>query len=250
MDIRRKVGLVTGANRGLGRAFAQALLDAGATKVYAAARNPGAVSQAGVTAIRLDVTDAASIAVAAAIAGDAQIVVNNAGITEHAALLGEGGAAALRRIMETNFYGMLAVSRGFAPVLKTNGGGALVNMLSVLSWISPRESPYSVAKAAAWALTNGLRNELRDQGTLVMGVHAGYIDTGMTAAVEAPKERPEDIAARVIEGLLAGSEEVLTDDASRRAKLGFNATPALYLRADALRLVSGGVGSRSGSSGA
>src|SRR5215472_16950719 len=116
MDIRRKVGLVTGANRGLGRAFAQALLDAGAAKVYAAARNAAAVSQAGVTAIRLDVTDAASVAAAAAIAGDAQIVVNNAGITEHTPLLGADGEAVLRRILETNLYGVLAVSRGFAPV--------------------------------------------------------------------------------------------------------------------------------------
>src|SRR5262249_35823888 len=145
-----------------------------------------------------------------------------------------------RRILETNLYGVLAVSRGFAPVLRANGGGALVNMLSALSWLCPPESPYSVTKAAAWALTNGLRNELREQGTLVMAVHAGYIETAMTAAVDAPKERPEDIAARVIDGLRAGREEVLTDKASQRAKLGFNATPALYLRGDALRLVSAG----------
>lgn len=238
MEIKGKVCLVTGANRGLGRAFAQALLDAGAAKVYAAARDPATVSQTGVTPIRLDLTDPASIVAAAAIAGDAQIVVNNAGVTEHAPLLSEDGEAALRRILETNLYGTLAVSRGFAPVLKANGGGALVNMLSALSWLCPPASPYSMTKAAEWALTNGLRNELRDQGTLVMGVHAGYIDTGMTAAINAPKVRPEDVAARVIEGLLAGAEEVLTDNASKLAKQGFNATPALYLRGDALRLIS------------
>jgi NAD(P)-dependent dehydrogenase (short-subunit alcohol dehydrogenase family) len=241
MEIKGKVGFVTGANRGLGRAFAQALLDAGAAKVYAAARDPSAVSQAGVTAIRLDVTDPASAVAAAAVASDAHIVVNNAGITEHKPLLSEDGEAALRRIMETNLYGILSVSRSFAPVLRANGGGALVNMLSALSWLSPPSSPYSVTKAAAWALTNGLRNELRDQGTLVMAVHAGYIDTGMTASIDVPKARPEDIAARFIEGLLAGSEEVLTDDASKRAKLGLNATPAFYLRSDALQLVSAGV---------
>jgi NAD(P)-dependent dehydrogenase (short-subunit alcohol dehydrogenase family) len=241
MEIKGKVGFVTGANRGLGRAFAQALLDAGSAKVYAAARDTSAVSQTGVTAIRLDVTDPASVGAAAAIASDVQIVVNNAGITERKPLLGEDGEATLRRIMETNLYGILTVSRRFAPVLKANRGGALVNMLSALSWFCPPESPYSVSKAAAWALTNGLRNELRDQGTLVMAVHAGYIDTQMTAAIGAPKARPEDIAVRVIEGLLAGSEEVLTDDASKRAKLGFNATPAFYLRDDALRLVSTGV---------
>jgi NAD(P)-dependent dehydrogenase (short-subunit alcohol dehydrogenase family) len=144
----------------------------------------------------------------------------------------------LRRIMETNLYGILAVSRSFAPVLKDNGGGALVNMLSVLSWFSPPNSPYSVTKAAAWALTNGMRNELRDQGTLVTAVHAGYIDTEMTTTIDVPKARPEDIATRLIEGLLADSEEVLADDASKRAKLGFNATPPLYFRSDALRFVS------------
>jgi NAD(P)-dependent dehydrogenase (short-subunit alcohol dehydrogenase family) len=230
MRIRNSVAFVTGANRGLGRAYAQALLDAGAAKVYAAARDPNRVSQTGVTAIRLDVTDPASVAAAASIAGDAEIVINNAGITQREPLLGEHGEAVLRRVMETNLYGILAVSRSFAPVLKANGGGALVNMLSALSWFSNRNSgPYSVTKAAAWALTNGLRNELRDQGTLVMAVHAGYIDTDMTAKIEAPKARPEDIAARVIEGLLAGSEEVLADDTSKDVKLGFGATPSLYL---------------------
>jgi NAD(P)-dependent dehydrogenase (short-subunit alcohol dehydrogenase family) len=119
-------------------------------------------------------------------------------------------------------------------VLKANGGGALVNMLSALSWFSLASSgAYSVAKAAAWGLTNGLRNELRDQGTLVMAVHAGYIDTDLTVAVTAPKSRPEDIAARVIRALRAGSEEVLSDDTSRRAKLGLNATPPFYLDPDA-----------------
>jgi NAD(P)-dependent dehydrogenase (short-subunit alcohol dehydrogenase family) len=132
MEIRDKVGFVTGANRGLGRAFAQALLDAGATKVYAAARDTSTISQVGVTAIRLDVTEPASAVAAAKIASDAQIVINNAGITERKPLLGEGGEAALRRTMETNLYGVLTVSRAFAPVLRANGGGALVNMLSVL----------------------------------------------------------------------------------------------------------------------
>jgi NAD(P)-dependent dehydrogenase (short-subunit alcohol dehydrogenase family) len=123
-------------------------------------------------------------------------------------------------------------------VLKANGGGALVNMLSALSWICPPNSPYSVTKAAAWALTNGLRNELRNQGTLVIAVHAGYIDTGMVKGIDAPKSRPEDIATRFIEGLVAGREEILTDETSTRTKLGFNAEPPVYLRSDALQLVS------------
>jgi NAD(P)-dependent dehydrogenase (short-subunit alcohol dehydrogenase family) len=243
MEIKGKVGFVTGANRGLGRAFAQALLDAGAAKVYAAARNTCSVNQAGVTAIQLDVTDPASVAAAAAIARDAQIVINNAGIAERKPLLGEEGDAVLRRIMETNLYGILSVSRSFVPVLKVNGGGALINVLSALSWFSMANGGnYSVTKAAAWALTNGLRNELRDQGTLVMAVHAGYIDTDLTAAISVPKSRPEDIAARVIQALRGGSEEVLSDDTSRRAKLGLNATPPFYLdpKAWAVAIQNGG----------
>src|SRR5579863_5058414 len=148
MEIRGKVGFVTGANRGLGRAFTQALLDAGAAKVYAAARDPHAVKQAGVTPIQLDVTQQVSAVAAAEVARDVQIVINNAGITERKPLLDEDGETTLRRIMETNLYGILNVSRAFAPVLKANGGGALVNMLSALSWICPPNSPYSVTKAA------------------------------------------------------------------------------------------------------
>jgi NAD(P)-dependent dehydrogenase (short-subunit alcohol dehydrogenase family) len=135
MRIRNSVALVTGANRGLGRAYVRALLDAGAAKVYAAARDASTVSQTGVGAIRLDVTDPASVAAAASIAGDAQIVINNAGIVERRSLLDEDGEAVMRRVMETNLYGILAVSRGFAPALKANGGGALVNMLSALELV-------------------------------------------------------------------------------------------------------------------
>jgi NAD(P)-dependent dehydrogenase (short-subunit alcohol dehydrogenase family) len=230
MDITGKTALVTGANRGVGRTFAQALLDAGATKVYAAARDITTVTQPGVTPIQLDVTDPASIAAAAVTASDVDIVVNNAGISDRPALLGEGGEQALRAILETNLFGVLGVSRGFAPVLKANGGGALVTMLSALSWVSlGSTTAYSVSKAAAWSLTNGLRLELRDQGTLVVSVHAGYIDTDMTAGVTAPKARPEDIAAALIEGLRAGSEEILADDTAKFVKAGLAADPAVYL---------------------
>jgi len=232
MKIEGSIALVTGANRGLGLAFARALRDAGARKVYAGARDPASVKEPGLEAIRLDVTDPRSIAEAAARCTDVNIVINNAGILRPGALLGDGGLATIREQLETNFYGAFAMSEAFAPVLAANGGGALVNMLSALSWLSlPNSGAYSISKAAAWALTNGLRQELRAQHTLVVGVHAGYIDTDMVATVTAPKTKPEVIAQRTLEAIAAGREEVLADDVSQQVKAGFAADPPAYVRA-------------------
>ena len=229
MKIQGSTALVTGANRGLGLAYAKALLAAGARKVYAAARDPSTVTLPGVVPVKLDVTNPAEVAAAAAQCGDVDLVINNAGIAAGSASLLDDESA-LRKMMETNVYGIFAVSRAFAPVLKKNGGGALVNMLSALSWLSlPTTAAYSVTKAAAWALSNGLRNELRGQGTQVVSVHAGYIDTDMVRHVDAPKVTPEAIAAAVIAGIEAGDEEVLADDTSRQVKQGFAAS--FYLKA-------------------
>lgn len=234
MNIKGSVALVTGANRGLGLAYAKALLAAGASKVYAGARDPSSVTLPGVVPVKLDVTRPEDIAAAAAQCSDVNLVINNAGIIAPDPLLSAAGGDSLRRVMETNLYGILGVSQAFAPVLRTNGGGALVNMLSALSWASlPGTSAYSVSKAAAWALTNGLRNELREQGTLVVGVHAGYIDTDMVKSVDAPKTRPEDIAQATLDGIEAGAPEVLADDTARRVKADFAATPPLYVGAAA-----------------
>jgi len=234
MKIEGSIALVTGANRGLGLAFARALRDAGARKVYAGARDPASVKEPGLEAIRLDVTDPRSIAEAAARCTDVSIVINNAGILRPGALLGDGGLATIREQLETNFYGAFAMSEAFAPVLAANGGGALVNMLSALSWLSlPNSGAYSISKAAAWALTNGLRQELRAQHTLVIGVHAGYIDTDMVATVTAPKTKPEVIAQRTLEAIASGREEVLADDVSQQVKAGFAADPPAYVRAPA-----------------
>lgn len=231
MKIKDSIALVTGANRGLGLAYATALLAAGARKVYAGARDPSTVpALQGLVPVKLDVNDAADIAAAAAACADVDLVINNAGIIGSEPLLGDRGVDALREVLDTNLYGVLAVSRAFAPVLRANGGGALVNMLSALSWASlPGTSAYSVSKAAAWALGNGLRNELRGQGTQVVGVHAGYIDTDMVKDVDSPKSRPEDIARAVLAGIEAGASEVLADDTARHVKAGFGAAPSLYL---------------------
>ncbi|MEZ5521855.1 MAG: SDR family oxidoreductase [Dokdonella sp.] len=230
MNIHGRTALVTGANRGLGLAYAKALLAAGAKKVYAAARDPASVTLAGVVPIKLDVTRAADITAAAEQCRGVDILVNNAGVIGGTPLLADGGEDALRDVLAANLHGMHALSRAFAPILKANGGGAIVNMLSALSWISmPNSGAYSVSKAAAWALTNGLRVELRAQGTLVIAVHAGYIDTDMVKSVDAPKARPEDIAQAVIEAIEAGNPEVLADDTARYVKQGLNATPPIYL---------------------
>ncbi|SFN21361.1 SDR family oxidoreductase [Dokdonella immobilis] len=230
MNIHGRTALVTGANRGLGLAYAKALLSAGAKKVYAAARDPASITLAGVLPLKLDVTRAEDIKAAAEQCRDLDILVNNAGIIGGTPLLADGGEEALRDVLAANLHGMHALSREFAPILKANGGGAIVNMLSALSWISmPNSGAYSVSKAAAWALTNGLRVELRAQGTLVIAVHAGYIDTDMVKGVDAPKLKPENVAEAVIAAIEAGNPEVLADDTARYVKQGLNATPPIYL---------------------
>jgi NAD(P)-dependent dehydrogenase (short-subunit alcohol dehydrogenase family) len=231
MKIQGKTALVTGANRGLGLAYAKALLAAGAAKVYAGARDPSTVTQPGVVPVKLDVTSLDDVTKAATQLSDVDIVINNAGIALMGTnLLEDGGEKDLRAQLDTNVWGILNVSRAFAPVLRANGGGALVNMLSVLSWLSrPHSATYSISKAAAWALTNGLRNDLRDQGTLVIGVHAGLIDTDMAKELTGPKTSADDIALRVIEGLQNGDEEVLADAVSQKVKAGFAVSPSPYL---------------------
>ena len=231
MKIQNSVALVTGANRGLGRAFAQSLLAAGAKKVYAAARDPGSIDIAGVVPLRLDVTNPAEVAAAAQQAGDVQIVINNAGILRGAPILGNAEVDS-RAEMETNFFGTLAVSRAFAPHLARNGGGALVNVLSVLSWVNlPGTALYSASKAAAWSLTNALRQELRAQGTQVVALHVGYMDTDMTKNVQSPKSNPIDVARLVLEAIENGRDEVLADVLSRQVKSGLSANPGVYLAA-------------------
>ena len=228
MNIKGSVALVTGANRGLGRAFVQALLAAGAKKVYAAARDPRSIDLPGVVPLKLDVTNAAGVAAAAKLAADVDLVINNAGIFRGAPIVGSE-TADVRAEMDTNFFGTLAVSRAFAPILKANGGGALVNVLSVLSWISlPGTALYSASKAAAWSLTNALRQDLRAQGTQVVALHVGYMDTDMAKHAQGPKSNPLDVANMVLEAVESGRDEVLADAISRQVKAGLTAEPPVY----------------------
>jgi NAD(P)-dependent dehydrogenase (short-subunit alcohol dehydrogenase family) len=230
MRVQDSVAFVTGANRGLGSAFARALLAGGARKVYAAARDPDSVTLPGVSPIRLDVTNAEEIAAAVLEARDVDLLINNAGIARGAAFLGVDSVAAARAEMETNYFGPLLVSRAFAPILAANGGGVILNVLSVLSWLSfPRSATYGASKAAAWSLTNGLRNELAAQGTQVAGLHVGYMDTEMAADIAAPKSRPEDIVRLALAALETGAEEILADDISRSVKKGLSNDKGVYI---------------------
>ncbi len=232
MQIENSVAFVTGANRGLGQAFAKALLAAGARKVYAAARDPASITLDGVERIALDVTQPGAIAQAVARAGDVTLLVNNAGISRGSPFLKAGSTDAARAEFETNFFGPLALSQAFAPVLAANGGGAIVNVLSVLSWLNlTGAATYSASKAAAWSLTNGLRHELRAQGTQVVGLHVGFMDTDMTAKLDVPKAAPADVVRQTLEALAAGQDEVFADELTRQVKKGLSAQPGVYLAA-------------------
>jgi NAD(P)-dependent dehydrogenase (short-subunit alcohol dehydrogenase family) len=229
MKLKNAVVFITGANRGLGRAFAEAALAAGAAKVYAAARDPASITLAGVVPVALDVTDAAQVAAAAARCTDVTLLINNAGISQGSGVLAADAIATARRHLDTNFFGVWALTQAFAPVLQANGGGAVLNVLSVLSWVTlPALTPYSASKAAAWALSNGLRQELKAQGTQLTSLHVGYMDTDMTRGVEGPKSSPADVARLALAELEAGAFEVLADDISRQVKQSLSTAAPAY----------------------
>jgi len=214
MDLSGRTALVTGANRGLGRHFAEQLLKRGAM-VYAGARNPSSVDLPGVIPIALDVTDPESVAAAARTATGVSILINNAGSYTRASLV-EGSLEDIRLEMDTHFFGTLAVTRAFAPQLAEHDNSAVLNVLSVLSWINaPGFAAYAAAKSAQWSLTNALRNELADQGTQVTALHVGFLDTDMAAGIDAPKNDPATIAGLALDGVAAGEVEVVADDHSR-----------------------------------
>jgi NAD(P)-dependent dehydrogenase (short-subunit alcohol dehydrogenase family) len=219
MKINGSVALVTGAGRGLGRAYARELVSRGAAKVYAAARDPAAVTDPGVTPVALDITDPARVAEVAAECADVSLLVNNAGVMQASTFINAPNLDAARLEMETNYFGMLSMCRAFAPVLGANGGGAIVNMLSVTSFYSnPLNASYGASKAAAWSLTNGVRTELAHQRTLVIAVHAGFIDTDMAALVDAPKISPQAVARQAFDAVEAGHVEVLADERTQFIK--------------------------------
>jgi NAD(P)-dependent dehydrogenase (short-subunit alcohol dehydrogenase family) len=222
MNIQDSTILVTGANRGIGKAFADALLDRGARKVYAAVRDPATITDPRLVPIRLDVTDPDRVAEVARELDDGEVVVNNAGVL-HVAVPLSASLDTARVELETNYLSLVSMTQAFSPVLERNGAGAFVNVLSVFSWVAtPLLKTYSASKAAAWAFTNAARIELRRQGTQVVGVHAGPVDTDMAAAFDLEKIPPATVATSALDALEAGEPEAVVDDYSRAIKAGLS----------------------------
>ncbi|TKR27361.1 SDR family NAD(P)-dependent oxidoreductase [Cellulomonas hominis] len=218
--------LITGANRGLGHHFAAELLARGAT-VYAAAREPATIDLPGVRPVALDVTDPDAVAAAAELAADVDLLVNNAGISTGSQLLGDLGG--VRAEMDVNFWGALSMVRAFAPVLAANGGGAIVNIASALSWFAaPGAGAYAVSKAANWNMSNALRLELAAQGTRVTSVHLGLADTDMAAGLQGPKTDPAVVVRTVLDAVEAGDLEVVVDEWSAMVKASLADDPRAF----------------------
>ena len=225
--------LVTGANRGLGKRFAAELVARGA-KVYAAARRPETVDVPGVIPVALDITDPESVRRAAEVASDVNVVVNNAGVSTQSDLL-SGAMDDIRLEMETHYFGTLQVTRAFVPAIGRNGGGAILNVLSVLSWVhAAKFGAYAAAKAAGWAMTDALREELAPRGIHVAALHVGFMDTDMAEFVPADqKADPAMVAAQALDGLFAGEPEILADELTRTVRAQLSQPPQVVTAADA-----------------
>jgi NAD(P)-dependent dehydrogenase (short-subunit alcohol dehydrogenase family) len=222
MKIEGATALVTGANRGIGKAFAEALLEHGAAKVYAGVRDVGSVTDPRLVPVRLDVTDPARIASVAAELTDVDLVVNNAGGGRPASPLSATLEDA-RFELEVNYLSIVSMTEAFAPILAANGGGAIVNMLSIVSWVgAPNLSTYSASKAAAWSYSNSSRVELKRQGTEVVGVHVGYVDTDLIASFDVDKIQPQLVPVAALDALEAGEPEALVDEWTRQVKAGLS----------------------------
>jgi len=227
MNLEGKIVLVTGANGGVGSALIKALLDRGAAKVYAAARTIAAVSELAhinserVVPLRLDISSAASVAMAAEQCVDLNLLINNAGINRCVSLLGLAGIEAAREEMEVNFFGTLAMCRAFAPILEANGSGTIVNVCSIIGLVNlPVNGTYCASKAAGHSLLQGVRAELAPRGIRVAGVYPGPVDTKMTAGQEMPKATPDQVAAAILAGLENDDEDIFPDPMSQGVHAG------------------------------
>ncbi|MCV7420566.1 SDR family oxidoreductase [Mycobacterium yunnanensis] len=228
MELHNATGLVTGANRGIGAEFVRQLLARGAARVYAATRRPGTISgdDARIVPVPLDITDDAMVAEVARVAADVDVLINNAGTVTFQNLV-TGDLGAIRLEMATHFWGTLSMTRAFAPILARNGGGALLNVMSVGSFqVFPGNGAYAAAKAAEWQLTNSTRLELAAQGTHVLGLHLSATDTDMLAGIDMAKNDPADVVRDALDGLESGADEVLADADTRAVKALLSQPPA------------------------
>ncbi|TWJ17581.1 SDR family oxidoreductase [Geobacter argillaceus] len=222
MDLKGKTVLVTGANGGIGKALVKRLLDKGVAKVYAAARTANAVEELArldpdrLFAVRLDVTNAASVEAVAKYCKDVDVLVNNAGVNRCMWFMGPTGMESAHEEMEVNFFGTLAMCRAFAPIIAARGDGAIVNISSIIGLVNlPLNGTYCASKAAGHSLLQGVRAELAPRGIKVIGVYPGPVDTRMTAGQEIPKATPDQIADAILAGLENGDEEIFPDPMSQ-----------------------------------
>lgn len=231
MKIKGATVFVTGANRGLGKAFAKEALAKGATKVYAGMRKTEGFAEPGLVPLQIDVTDPDSIRRAAAECSDVSILVNNAGIAASVSdALDKNVEAVTRKMMEVNFFGIIRVTQAFAPVLATKPQSAIINVLSDVSWkTTPILTPYSESKAAAWSYTNHVRMTLKEQNTEVVGLHVGFVDTDLAAGYDFPKSSPFDVADKTYDTLEAGGAEVMADEGTAKLKASLSTDRPEYI---------------------
>ncbi|OAF14992.1 short-chain dehydrogenase [Bradyrhizobium centrolobii] len=220
MDVKNATVFITGANRGLGLAFAREAHRRGAVKVYAGMRNTSGFKEPGVVPVRIDVTDRTSIAAAAELAADTTVLINNAGI---AALIDGPLAADVEaqsaRLFETNYYGVIRVTQAFEQILLAKPHAAIINVLSDIVWLPrPYLTPYAASKTAAWSYTNQLRYHLRERGVQVLGLHVGFVDTDLTKGIDVPKANPDDVVRHTYDALAAGKSEVMADKGTTMLK--------------------------------
>jgi NAD(P)-dependent dehydrogenase (short-subunit alcohol dehydrogenase family) len=229
LELKGKAAIVTGGNRGIGKALVEDLYSRGAHKVYATARDPHTVTHPDAVPVALELTDADSVTAVARRAPDVTILINNAGALFASSFL-DSPVDDIRREFEVNFFGPLRITRAFAPILERNGGGHILTIHSVLSWLTvPGTDAYSASKAALWSQTNALRLALKARGIGVTGLHVGYVDTDMAARVDAPKTSPHSVATQALDGIEANALEVIADDLTRHVKAGLSADlTALY----------------------
>ncbi len=233
MKIEGSVALVTGANRGIGKAIVEALRDRGAARIYATARNVDALASLVATdperivPLALDVTDREAVRAAAKNATDVSLLVNNAGSAHFTGFMNtDDPATAAQADMDVNYFGTLSMIRAFAPGLKASGGGAIVNVASIASFVNfPVLGSYSASKAANHSLTQGVRAELKAQGTLVVGVYPGPVDTDMARDFDAPKVPPSQIAAAILDAVTNSTEDVFPDETAANLHAGLLSDP-------------------------